>query len=272
MLVHIKDFNIRSIANSGQCFRIYEIDQNVFNVQTVDKFLRINKISDEVYDFDCSKSEFIFYKHYFDLNVNYKKYQSVCKSNDSFLKNGIYYSKGLKILNQDKFETIISFIISQRKSIKAIQTSIERLCKMAGNKHKNKYGIYYTFPTARQILSLGKVGLKKCGLGYRVEYIANFCMDYINKKFNFAKMEKMSDEELIHDLMKIKGVGIKVASCIALFSFHRLSVCPKDVWINRIIETKYKGKIPKEYKDYMGVIQQYWFNYIINNKNKINGN
>ena len=266
MILNIREFNLRTIANSGQCFRINETLENVFDIQTADKFLRVIRISDDIYDFKCSKTEFLFYKEYFDLNNNYKKFKSICMPSDSFLKKSIAYSDGLRILNQNKFETIISFIISQRKSIKAIKTSIERLCKLSGNKHKNRYGVYYTFPTASQILKQNKASLRSCGLGYRMDYIVQFCKDYENGLYNLDKMDKLTSDELIAKLMSIKGVGIKVASCIALFAYHRFDICPKDVWINRVIDKKYNGKIPKSYQKYIGIIQQYWFNYIVNNR------
>ena len=130
MIKKIKNLNLRTIANSGQCFRMYEVDENVFNIFSTDRFLRVNVISNDTFDFKCSEKELNFYKSYFDIGNDYNKYKKVCKKNDVFLKKCINFSEGLRILNQDKFETIISFIVSQRKSVKAIQTSIERLCTL----------------------------------------------------------------------------------------------------------------------------------------------
>lgn len=266
MIKKISNFNLRTIANSGQCFRIYEVEEGIFDVLSKDKFLRVKMLNNTTYDFDCSKKEFEYYHEYFDLSNNYNKYSKVCKKNDVFLKKCIDFSKGLRILNQDKFEMIISFIISQRKSVKAIQTSIERLAKLAGKKVKNKYGVYYTFPDAKSILKQSKAKLQSCGLGYRTDYIIEFCKNYINGNYDLEKMAKLSDTELLDTLLSIKGVGIKVASCVALFGYHRMSVCPIDVWIGRVIDKKYGGKIPSEYEKYAGMIQQYWFNYTrINN-------
>ena len=261
MIKNIKNFNLRTIANSGQCFRINEIDENIFNVQCTDKFLRIKQLSDCKYDFDCSKSEYKFYEHYFDLKTNYDKYQSVCKTNDVFLKKCIGYSKGLRILNQDKFEMIISFIMSQRKSVKAIMTSIERLSRMAGDKIVNDYGTFYAFPKASQILKVSKAKLASCGLGYRLDYIIEFCKDFEKGLYDLDKLDDLDDESLINELLSIKGVGVKVASCVALFAYHRIGICPKDVWIGRVLDKKYAGKVPKNYEKYAGIIQQYWFNY-----------
>lgn len=266
MIKKIENLNLRTIANSGQCFRMYEIEENVFNVFSTDKMLRVKMINNNTFDFDCSAKEYKFYENYFDLKDNYDKYARVCKSNDVFLKKCISFSNGLRILNQDKFEMVISFIISQRKSVKAIQTSIERLCKLCGKKIKNKYGEFYAFPSAESILKLSDAKLNSCGLGYRKEYIAQFCRGYVDGTYYLNKIEKYSDEDLINYLLDIKGVGIKVASCIALFAYHRMSICPKDVWINRVLDKKYNGKVPKEYEKYAGIIQQYWFNYTRINK------
>ena len=164
MIKNIKNLNLRTIANSGQCFRMYEVEENVFNIFSVDKMLRVKVLNNNTFDFDCSEKEFKYYSHYFDLSDNYDKYSKVCKKSDKFLKKCIEFSNGLRILNQDKFEMIISFIISQRKSVKAIQTSIERMCKLSGKKIKNKYGEFYAFPSAKEILKLSKSKLLSCGM------------------------------------------------------------------------------------------------------------
>lgn len=266
MIKKIKNLNLRTIANSGQCFRMYEVDENIFNIFSVDKMLRVKVINNNTFDFDCSEKEFEYYNHYFDLTDNYDKYSKICKKSDKFLQKCIEFSNGLRILNQDKFEMIISFIISQRKSVKAIQTSIERMCKLSGKNIKNKYGEFYAFPSAKEILKLNKAKLSSCGMGYRTDYIIEFCKDYIAGKYDLEAMDKLTDEELLNTLLSIKGVGIKVASCVALFAYHRMSICPIDVWIARVLDKKYNGKIPKEYEKYAGMIQQYWFNYTRINK------
>lgn len=266
MIKKIKNLNLRTIANSGQCFRMYEVEENVFNIFSVDKMLRVKVLNNNTFDFDCSEKEFKYYSHYFDLSDNYDKYSKICKKSDKFLKKCIEFSNGLRILNQDKFEMIISFIISQRKSVKAIQTSIDRMCKLSGKKIKNKYGEFYAFPSAKEILKLSKSKLLSCGMGYRTDYIIEFCKDYIAGKYDLEAMNKLPDEELLNTLLSIKGVGVKVASCVALFAYHRMSICPIDVWIARVLDKKYNGKIPKEYEKYAGMIQQYWFNYTRINK------
>ncbi len=266
MKIKIDSFNPYVIANSGQCFRMNMVDEKVCHLIAKDKFLEIKRISNDEYEFSCDKKTFdSFFYEYFDLNNDYKKYKRVLKKDDIFLKNCILYSKGLRILKQDKFETLISFIISQRKSIPAIKTSIERICESCGEKKKYKNITYYTFPSPFEIYK-NKEKLKSCGLGYRLPYIVEVCKNIIDKRVDLEKIDKMTNEELLSELMKIKGVGIKVASCVALFAYRRIDICPIDVWISRVLNSKYNGEMPREYKKYAGIIQQYWFYYAKDHK------
>ena len=269
MIINIKNFNPKTIANSGQCFRMREVKNcdNVYELVAFDKYLSIKKISKDLFDFSCNKNEFnkIFY-NYFDLDTNYNKYKKIAKKNDLFLKNCINYSSGLRILKQDKFETLISFIISQRKSIKAIQTSVDRITKICGKKKTEKNHIFYTFPKAIDIYN-NKNKLSACGLGYRLEYIIDAVKKILNGDLDLDRLENLNNFDLQNELLKIKGVGIKVASCVMLFSYQRYDICPIDVWIKRVLDNKYNGLMPDEYKKYQGVIQQYWFYYAKDHKN-----
>ena len=262
--VRLENFNIDTIMDSGQCFRINKIKNNEYTLILLDKFLHIRVLDDDysIYEFSCSEKEFKnFFMKYFDLNTDYSFLNKFSNSNDKFLKNCINYTKGIKILNQDKFETLIEFIISQRKSIPAIKTSIERLCKLCGRKIENKYGIFYTFPKPIDIMKCKKSYLENIGIGYRLPYIMDATEKVLNGEINLEKISNLDNEELKNKLMEIKGVGEKVASCVMLFAYHRLDVCPKDVWINRVLDKYYKNGIPKKYNRYIGIIQQCWFNY-----------
>lgn len=266
MEVNIKNFDLKTIADSGQIFRFNKLttnDENDISYELInkDKYLIIKKLGHDKFDFSCSKKEFNeFYINYFDLKTDYKKYKKIALNKDKFLKTCIEYGKNLKILNQDPFEMLISFIISQRKSIPAIKTSIERLSKVCGKKMIYKNQTYFAFPTALEIVK-NKNKLSSCGLGYRLPYIVEASYKVMNKEIDLNRFYKLSNEDLKNELLQIKGVGEKVASCIMLFAYHRIDICPKDVWINRVIDKKYNGKIPTAYEKYQGIIQQYWFYY-----------
>ena len=279
MVKIIKNFNLKTIADSGQIFRFNKLSLNDKNTKNKfkndfpsyelinkDKYLIIKDLGNNRFDFSCTKKEFDeFYAHYFDFNNDYNKYKKVALKSDTFLNECIEYGKGLKILNQDPFEMLISFIISQRKSIPAIKTSIERLSKSCGKKMSYKGKTYYSFPTAIEIIK-NKSKLSSCGLGYRLPYIIEASRKVMDKEIDLLYYSRLSNEDLKTELLKIKGVGEKVASCIMLFAYHRIDICPKDVWINRVIEKKYNGKIPKQYEKYQGIIQQYWFYYAKDHK------
>ena len=260
------DFNLSVIAESGQCFRFNRIDENTYKVVAHGKVLIIKDMGENTFDFDCSSDDFkkIWHK-YFDLDTNYSSIRKSVKDN-AFLCSCAEQSVGMRILNQDKWEMVVSFIISQRKSIPAIKTSIERLCELCGDKIDDEN---YAFPTPVQILATPINKLAECGLGYRLPYILEVA-EKVNSDLNYFKtLEKINDDEkLLEELKKMKGIGDKVASCIALFGFHRLNFFPKDVWINRALAEHFpKGFDYKIYEPYNGVIQQYIF-YAYRNANR----
>ena len=256
------DFNLKVIAESGQCFRFNENTDGSFSIIASGKVLNIKEITsgknkEHVFELDCSMKDFDkIWSSYFDIETDYSSIRKLAV-NDAFLKECSAFSEGMRILNQDKWEMTISFIISQRKSIPAIKTSIERLCKLCGDKISDNA---YAFPTPNQILSADVNKLASCGLGYRLSYILSSAETFYSDPDYVKRLETLSDEELIEELKKMQGVGDKVASCIALFGFHRLNFFPKDVWIYRALDEHYPSGFDFDlYKPYNGVIQQYIF-------------
>lgn len=266
MKIEIKDFNLFTIANSGQCFRLNQINDNLYSLVYKNNVLFVKQLDKNMFDFSCSVDKFNkIYFEYFDLGTNYNKYKKVVDSNDLFLKNCIKYSSGLRILRQEPFETLISFIISQRKSIPAIKTSIERLSKVCGNMIKTKYGDFYSFPTAKSIYE-NRNKIDNCGLGYRKDYIIDTSYRILSNDIDLYKLYDLDNVDLKNCLLSLKGVGEKVASCIMLFAYSRYDICPVDVWIDRVLKLKYKNQLPKKYEKYAGIIQQYWFYYAKDHK------
>ncbi len=251
------DFDIRKIANSGQCFRFNEIDDNLFENIAFEKVLKIRFLGNNTYDFDCDEKEFDdIWKDYFDLETDYRIIRSLT-ANDPLLKQWSDDGAGIRILRQDSFEALISFIISQRKSIPAIKTSIERLCSACGVKINSSC---FAFPTPEAIQACDSNILAGCGLGYRLSYIKKAAEAFAFDSTLTEKLSSLSDDDLFFELKNFNGVGDKVASCTALFGFHRLNFFPKDVWINRALESKYpQGFDYEKYEPYNGVIQQYIF-------------
>lgn len=263
--------DMKKIAESGQIFR-FNVYDDEYSLVAGDKLLFI-KEDDDGYILSCSESEFEeFWTDYFDLRLDYSDFEKNIPADDLFLTNAAEYSYGIRILNQDKWEMLISFIISQRKSIPAIKSSIEKLAKTYGKKidmqvpdfikNIDKNSEFFAFPTPKALADASIDDLNACSLGYRSPYIEASAKAVYRGDIDLEALSKLDDNELLAALMSLKGVGIKVANCVALFGYHRIAAFPIDVWIKRMIDEHYEGEFPlKLYDGYAGVIQQYIFYY-----------
>ena len=264
------DFDLKKIADSGQCFRFNEVTgddgQKRYSVAALNRHVFVKELGQDKYDFDCSEDEFEnFWKRYFDLDTSYSDIRSrIDKKKDSYLFAASEYGRGIRILRQDPWEMLISFIISQRKNIPAIKASIEKLCALAGDVicEDDVCGKIYSFPTPKQLSALSLEELTGCSLGYRDKYVHQAALDVVSGAVDLSALEKVNDDQLMEELLKLFGVGVKVANCEILFGYHRLDAFPKDVWINRVLDTRYPDGFPfDDYAPYNGVMQQYLFFY-----------
>lgn len=249
--VEIDHMNLHQIANSGQCFRWKQINDNTYKIPAFGKELTISQ-DGNTFILSCDENEWnSLWKNYFDVDTDadYNKVENIImESNDDFLKTAYEFGSGIRILRQDLWETIVSFIISQNNNIPRIKRSIEKLCDEVGDR----------FPTCHEILD---IDLSDKGLGYRDEYLIN-AADWWIWKDEYPLVEEPKTE-----LMKIKGVGEKVSNCICLFGMHQLDALPVDVRIKRIIDKEYNGKFPEWAESkYAGLFQQYIFYYSLNHK------
>lgn len=256
--------DMRKIADSGQVFRFNKTDDGSYDLIANNKHLRIQKLIDNkdinTYELDCSEEDYNkIWKDYFDMDTDYSIYTDDLDENDVYLQKACEYSKGIRILRQDKWEMLVSFIISQRKSIPAIKSSIEKMAVNLGEEIDDRI---YAFPKPQEILSADDTVLETCGLGYRLPYIRAAARDVIENGVDLYDSDNLSDEELLDKLKEFKGVGVKVANCVLLFGYHRIGAFPIDVWVEKILNNHYDGTFPMErYKGYAGVLQQYMFFY-----------
>lgn len=213
--------------------------------------------------------------NYFDLNRNYSEIKDKLSKVDENVNLSIKYGEGIRILNQDLWETIISFIISANNNIPRIKGIIERLSKAYGNKIEWREKEYYTFPTAEQLSRADINDLRDLGLGFRDKYIYQTTQQIVNGKIDLIALHEESDTQKIRNiLLSLPGVGPKVADCILLFStLKRFDVFPIDVWVRRVMNDLYikekdenkvsKDKIEdlarKKYGNLEGIAQQYLF-------------
>lgn len=255
------DFDLHKIDISGQCFRVNDFAEGLYRFVHRDNVLYIRRICEGTYDVDCDLNTWTDVWHpYFDLDRNYRRIRESIPKEDVFMREAAEDGAGIRILRQDPFEMIISFIISQRKSIPAIRTSIELICRRYGTPVTTPYEKLYLFP-APSILAQATVDeLRECKLGYRVPYILDAARRVADRVLVPDDLYALPDEALFETLLTVKGIGRKVANCICLFAYSRTAMVPVDTWIAQIIEHEYNGRNAfLDYGNVGGIMQQYAF-------------
>ena len=275
-LNNIPSFNSKHIFECGQCFRWDEesdgsytgiVGKNVINVKQVE-----NRVVFSSYGVDNLEKLVI---NYFDLTRNYEEIKDKLSKIDEHLARSIEYGSGIRILNQDLWETIISFIISANNNIPRIKGIINRISKNYGEKIEWNGKEYYTFPTVEELSKASVEDLRALGLGFRDVRVYETTRKILEKQVDLEELHKEKDTQKVRDiLLTLDGVGPKVADCILLFStLKRFDVFPIDVWVRRVMnelyiknedETKVSKKeiekLAKEkYGNLEGIAQQYLF-------------
>lgn len=254
----IEEFDLPHTLDCGQAFR-WKCDENgVWSGIAGNKFLKLEKLSDgTVVLYNTTEDEFLSYwKNYFDLDRDYSQIVKQLSKNET-LKSACEYSYGIRILNQEPFETLCSFIISQNNNIGRIKGIVERLCENFGEKIDGGYA----FPTAMKMASLTVDDLAPLRSGFRAKYLVDAAQKVASGEVDLYHLRYFTLEDAQQELMKIKGVGPKVADCALLFSHHQDHAFPKDVWIKRAMDTLFNGELPECAKEYAGIAQQYIFFY-----------
>ncbi len=268
-------FELKDIFTCGQCFRWEEntdgsytgiVRKNVINIKQEGNTYNIKSVGNE------DIKELIY--QYFDLNRDYLKLQEELSKIDENMKTSIEYGKGIRLLNQDLWETLISFIISANNNIPRIQKIIKRLSQTYGNEIKFDEKSYYTFPLPEQLSNVSIQDFRNLGLGFRDKRLYETTQAILKKQVDLEELEKNPNtQEVRETLLTLSGVGPKVADCILLFStLKRFEVFPIDVWINRVMNELYlheqedkvsKAKIQRlaseKFGDLAGLAQQYLF-------------
>ena len=259
MILSKDNIDIGLIAASGQVFRIRDEKDGQFTAIHKEHVLHIKDLGNE-YELSCSNAEFEkVWQNYFDMDTNYEKLIKEIDPKDTFLKNASEFGHGIRILNQDPWEATLCFIISQNNNIPRITGAVNKICARFGkNLGENECSI----PSPEVFAGLSSVAeLADLSLGYRDEYIYEFCKNYDVYDF-LANVKKLPYEAAMKELMKVKGIGKKVANCICLYGLHMVNACPIDVWVKRIIDEEYGGAAPAWMDSpFAGIYQQYAFYY-----------
>ena len=260
----LDDFNLDRIADSGQCFRWTKDDSGGYRIIHKDNLLRIRSLENGIFALSCTEDEYLrIWRDYFDLEEDYRAVRGrVKQEEDPFLAWACERGKGIRILRQDPWETLISFIISQNRNIPAIKRSVGLLSETAGKRREDAGDVFYLFPSPDEILSLTEDALAACRLGYRCRYVKAAAADVAEGRLDLSRLREESEDEALRALTAVCGVGNKVANCVSLFGLHHIDAFPVDVWIRRILEKEYPKGYPKErYSPFNGIYQQYMFYY-----------
>lgn len=277
ILKNTQDFELKHIFDCGQCFRWNEAEDGSYLGVVSGKVVRVIKNNSDVLIKGGKIQDKDFWLNYFNLNLDYGIIKKTI-SEDEILREAIKHGEGIRILNQEPFETVISFIISANNRILMIKRAVENISRKFGEKIEFEGNIYYSFPSPQV---LGKVEASDIeGCGFRAPYIAETARAIANGEVILDEISKMNMEDAHRELIKLKGIGPKVADCILLFSMEKKEAFPVDVWVKRIMQHFYLApdlslkKIRdfgmEKFGEYAGISQQYLFYYAREGKIGVN--
>ncbi|MBR3833936.1 MAG: DNA-3-methyladenine glycosylase 2 family protein [Lachnospiraceae bacterium] len=269
----LNDFDIEEVLECGQCFHFTKLGDKRYEIISFGKYLRIFQEPDKLILYNTTKEEFEgLWRRYFDLDTDYAHIKSRILNLDIRLKEAVYEKPGIRILKQDFFETLISFIISQNKQIPHIKQIVHTISERFGDAIILEDGRrVYAFPTVEQLSVVTEEKLRECKVGFRAPYIKCAVDMVASGEISKEKLLSMSVKEAREKLMTIKGVGEKVANCVLLFGLGFTDTFPVDVWMKRIMEYMYFDE-PQDkktieafamgkYGELAGYAQQYLFFY-----------
>ena len=258
IILRQSDFDLSETLDCGQAFRWKQIEtENGYDITYsgcyINKPLKISQKNDEFAFHDTTEEDFLnIWVDYFDLATDYSSLKKRFSS-DETLKKACEFAGGIRLLKQDSWECLCSFIISQNNNIPRIKGIIQRLCEHYGE-----------FPTANQLAEETVESLNYLRSGFRAKYLIDAAQKVSSGIVELDKISSMDIQQAREILIQIKGVGKKVAECVLLFGMYRTEAFPVDVWIKRVMEEYYPGGIPECAQLHCGIAQQYLFHYIRN--------
>lgn len=269
----VADFDPKHIFECGQCFRWHKEDNGSYTGVAKGKVINVLREDNKIYLNNTNIEDFnnIWY-NYFDLGTNYSDIKNTLKNMDEYLNKATDFGWGIRILRQDGWEMLISFIISSNNRIPMIQKAIENLSRNFGKYIGNYNGKdYYAFPTPEELNKATQEEIRACQTGFRDKYIKSTTESVVENNENVSEYTSLNTDECIKELIKFNGVGPKVADCIALFGMTKIDTFPVDVWVKRVMQEFYVEEdmsLPKirkyaidKFKDLSGYAQQYLFYY-----------
>ncbi|MCL2391672.1 MAG: DNA-3-methyladenine glycosylase 2 family protein [Oscillospiraceae bacterium] len=263
----IADFNLEKTFECGQCFR-WDADENgVYTGIALGRVARLRGEGSSIFISGTIEDFETVWRSYFDLDKDYLKIRQQL-SIDPFMKEATQFGAGIRILRQDKWEALCSFIISQCNNIPRIKKIISILSMEFGDKINFDGLVFYSFPSAQRIAALCEADLAPLRCGYRAQYILSAARAVANKEIDLDSLAQATSEHARKKLKALHGVGDKVADCVLLFGLNKLDAFPIDVWMKRAMSEHYGKRFdPSIFSPYAGIAQQYIFHYTRNIQN-----
>ena len=262
IIKNVSCFSLNQTLDCGQAFRWKEKENGHWYGFAYDKYAEIYIENGNIVIEHSKEKDIPFWADYFDLKRDYEKIIESFKENEK-LFSAATFGSGIRILNQNSWEALCSFIISQNNNIPRIKGIIERLCENFGTRQQKGF----TFPTAQVLAKVSVDDLAVIRSGFRAKYIIDAAQKVASGEIDLEKLKDMDYESATKVLLTIKGVGPKVSDCAMLYGLSHTEAFPKDVWIKRALNEYFNGEMPKCAQNHAGIAQQYIFYYIRENNN-----
>lgn len=255
----VADLDLRQTLDCGQSFRWSENSDGSFDGIAFGRKVRVWLDGESLYIENTTKEEFQnIWKNYFDLELDYGKIREEISSIHPVLADAARYAPGIRILRQEPYEALCTFIISQNNNIKRIKGIVQRLCESFGEEISDGA---FAFPTPQKMALLTEQELAPLRAGFRNRYLIDAAQKVCSGEVDLELCRTLDYEQARKELMKITGVGVKVADCTLLFGMHRIEAFPVDVWMKRAMERLFPDMTAADFGRYAGIAQQYIFHY-----------
>lgn len=258
---HISCLDLDQIAASGQCFTWQRLGEGHYGIPARGSYVEAEQRGERLV-FSCGETEFeALWADYFDLSTDYEAIQAAIDPADGYLRAAARYGRGIRVLRQDLWEVLVSFLISQNNNITRIKRSVTGLCEAYGRPIGPDA---WSFPRPDDLAGVPEAAFQALGLGYRAKYLAALAgrMAHGGLEEFLAPLAGAEPEEARRALLTLYGVGGKVADCILLFGLHRVDAFPVDTHIRQLLARHYPGGFPYgRYRGFLGILQQYLFYY-----------
>lgn len=265
-----KPFKLEDTITCGQIFRFFKMEDGSFDIILKDRVINVYEKNNYLYVSSNNEDDLkSVVMNYFDLDNDYSKINEYLFKQDKKLDDAINFSKGLMMIKQDPFETIMEYIISANNSVPSIASALNNIALKYGKKVMFNNKEYYLFPQYKDLKYVKESDLRECKVGFRDKYLKNIIDKLNNNELDLDSFYSMDTKEALDKLMENIGIGPKVASCILLFAYQKYDVFPVDTWVKKVMKTKYNIEGEKNirsfasitYGKYSGIAIQYLFNY-----------